>query len=297
MPFPACCSDSITTVEEEGDATDNELVSATVRGHVEGAEELLSIEVEVERSLDGSLLGVRVGIAIRDPGQVADRKVDHLQGLATNLIHSHAIKGATLEPEVLHLDRTIAELALFERRDKFELVDGDLIDPGRLLAERVQEGLRVEQVRDVDRLIEEGARLDTLHPLDKLRALLAKYTDPRLRVLWALPQLLPSHRNRVLQKCSRLGLNLGCQHLSTLEHFDDTGHTFSHECNDLLDRDHLHVDKLVDRVGSSQLFTPDSHRLEHFNLEDVLPELQDWCQLLGPLLLVESELFGRDCTQ
>lgn len=43
------------------------------------------------------------------------------------------------------------------------------------------------------------------------------------------------------------------------------------EVKDLLDRDHLHVDELVDGVRCAELLTANTDRLEHIWSEDILP--------------------------
>ena len=58
------------------------------------------------------------------------------------------------------------------------------------------------------------------------------------------------------------------------------------ECKNLLDRDHLHVNELVDRIRCTKLLSPDTHRLELINAEYVLPELQQGRELLCPLFFV-----------
>ena len=145
---------SVAAVEEESDTADDVAVSRAVAGHLERAEELLSVQVEVERRLHDGLLGVRVRLALLDPGQGGHGKLDDFGCFAPDLVHLGTIEGTTLKEQSLDKDGSISiDLSLLEGRDQLELVDGHVVHSGGLLTERVQECLRVEQVRDADRLI------------------------------------------------------------------------------------------------------------------------------------------------
>ena len=67
---------SVAAIEEESDAADDVAVRIAIAGHLERAEELLTVKIEVERGLDHALLGVRIRIAILDPGQIGNRELD-----------------------------------------------------------------------------------------------------------------------------------------------------------------------------------------------------------------------------
>lgn len=60
---------------------------------------------------------------------------------------------------------------------------------------------------------------------------------------------------------------------------------------------HLHEHELVNGIWSAKIFAADPDRLQDVNAEDILPELKERRELLGPLLLVEAQLFGRDCLE
>ena len=136
-----------------------------------------------------------------------------------------------------------------------------------------------------------------MYPLDQLDTLLAKDTDPSLGVLGTFPKLLPCIRHCVLQERCCLRLDLRREHFSALKHLDQARDTFIDECKDLLDRYHLHVDKLVYGIRCSELFSADSDRFEDFDLEDILPQLEEWSKLFRPLFFVESQLFSTHCLQ
>ena len=266
-------------------------------GHLQSAQNLLSVQVEVQRSLNCALR-VRVWLLIRDPSQGTSGELNDLGGLASNLSHLGPVKGTALQEESLNLDGTVdIDATLLERRDQLELVDGDVVHAGRLLTEGVEEGLWVEQVRDAHGLVQQLLLLDALHPLHELRALFAEDADPRLWVLWAFPHLLPRGWHRVLQKRSGLSLDLRSEHLSALQDLDDARDTLIDECEYLLDRDHLHVDELVNWIRCSELLATDTDGLKELHSEDILPQLKEWGQLLSPLLLVEAEFFCANCLQ
>ena len=127
-----------------------------------------------------------------DPSEGARWQRDDLRGLTTNLTDPGLLKGATLQEESLNLNRSIGiHFARLEATDKLQLVNGHLVEAGRLLAEGIEERLRVEKVRDAKRISKKITLLDALDPLHELGALLAKDTDPGRWVLWAFPHLLP----------------------------------------------------------------------------------------------------------
>lgn len=227
---------SVAAVEEQSDTADDEAIGRAVARHLESAEELLSVEVEVDRRFDDLILRVRVLLTVLDPGQVADRKLDDFGGLTSDLVQSGSVESAALQEETFDLDGTVCiDLALLEGRDKLELVDCNVVHPSRLLPEGVQESLRMQQVSEADRLVEQRLLLDFLHPLHEGDSLLAEDTDPVLRVLRALPELLPRLGHRVLQQRSCFRLDLWSQHFRALEHLDQTGDAFIDECKDFLD--------------------------------------------------------------
>ena len=88
---------SVTAVEEESDTADDVAVRRTVAGHLDRAEKLLSVQVEVERSLNDLLLRVWIRLVILDPSQIGDWKLDNLRSLASNLVHLDTIEGTTLQ--------------------------------------------------------------------------------------------------------------------------------------------------------------------------------------------------------
>ena len=71
-------------------------------------------------------------------------QLDNFASFTANLADLATIEGTALQEQALNLDGAVRlKPALLEGGDKLELVDGDLVDTGRLLAERVQECLRV----------------------------------------------------------------------------------------------------------------------------------------------------------
>lgn len=139
-------SRSVATVQEQGDTRDDEATRVAICCHLERAEELLPVQVEVHGRVNGAR-GVRLGLVRRNPGQIAIGQLDDFASLATNLADLLPFESATLQEEAFNLDRaTRVKLALLECRDKFQLIDSDLVDSSRLLPEGVQESLRVEQI-------------------------------------------------------------------------------------------------------------------------------------------------------
>jgi len=188
---------SVASVEEERTARDDVAGGVTVRCHLEGAEELLSVQVEVHGSINRAG-GVRLRLVGRDPGQLAVGQLNDFASLSANLADLGSIKCTALKEQALNLDATISlQLARLKCGDKLELIDGNLVDAGRLLAEGVQERLWVQQVRDAYRLVQQLLRLDSLDPLNELRALLAEDADPGLRIFRAFPLLLPGGWYRI----------------------------------------------------------------------------------------------------
>lgn len=149
----------------------------------------------------------------------------------------------------------------------------------------------MEEIRDADGAVQKRSLLDALHPLDHLHALLAQYSNPGLWILRSFPLFLPRLRDRVFEKRRGFSLNLRRKHFRSLEHLDDSRDTFVHEADDFLDRNHLHVHKLVNWVGRSEFLSTHANRLEDLDAEDILPELKQRSQLLCPLLFVKAEIF------
>ena len=108
-------SNSVAAIEEEGDSTDDVAGGITLGGHLQSAQNLFSIQVEVQRSLNCTLR-VRVWLLIRDPSQSTSGKLDDLGGLASNLSHLSSVKGTALQEESLNLDGTVdIDATLLER--------------------------------------------------------------------------------------------------------------------------------------------------------------------------------------
>merc|ERR1712060_1006798 len=82
---------SVGASQEQSNTTDNKSGCGSICSHLERAQQLLSIKVKVEWSLNS---GLWVGIWLRfgDPGNVADGELDDLRSLASNLIHLSLIK-------------------------------------------------------------------------------------------------------------------------------------------------------------------------------------------------------------
>ena len=68
--LPRSCS--VTAVEEECDSADDEPGGLSVGSHLQGAEKLLSVEIEVEGSFNDALR-IRIGLTFRYPGKGTDR--------------------------------------------------------------------------------------------------------------------------------------------------------------------------------------------------------------------------------
>ena len=64
-------SRSVAAVEEECNSADDEPGGLSVGGHLQSAEELLSVEIEVEGSLNDALR-IRIWLALRYPGKGTD---------------------------------------------------------------------------------------------------------------------------------------------------------------------------------------------------------------------------------
>ena len=121
-------SSSVAAVEEECDTADDIAICSAVAGHLERAEELLAVQVEVEGRLDDALLGVGVGLIVLDPGQIGDRQLDDLRSFATDLVHLGAVEGAALQEETFDQYGPVGvDLALLEGRDQLELIDGHIV--------------------------------------------------------------------------------------------------------------------------------------------------------------------------
>ena len=89
-------SRSVTAVEEECDSADDEPGGLSVGSHLQSAEELLSVEIEVKGSFDDALR-VRIWLTLRYPSQGTDWELEYLRSLASNFIDLGAIECATLE--------------------------------------------------------------------------------------------------------------------------------------------------------------------------------------------------------
>ena len=105
---------SVAAVEEQGAARDDVAGGVTVRCHLECAEELLSVQVEVHGSVNRAR-GVRLGLVGGDPSKLAVWQLDDFASLATNLADLGSIECAALEEQALNLDAAIGlELAGLE---------------------------------------------------------------------------------------------------------------------------------------------------------------------------------------
>lgn len=68
--LPRSCS--VTAVEEERDSADDEPGGLSVGSHLQSAEELLSVEIEVEGSFNDALR-IRIWVTLRYPSKGTDR--------------------------------------------------------------------------------------------------------------------------------------------------------------------------------------------------------------------------------
>lgn len=68
--LPHSCS--VTAVEEECNSADDEPRGISVRSHLQSAEELLSVEIEVKGSFNDAL-GIRIWLTLRYPSKGTDR--------------------------------------------------------------------------------------------------------------------------------------------------------------------------------------------------------------------------------
>jgi len=119
---------SIAAIEEESDSTDDVTIGRAVAGHLERAKELFSIQVEVERRFYDGLFRVWVRLALLDPSQVCNRKLNDLRCFPTDLIHLGTIEGTTLKEQSLDKYGSISiYLSLFEGRNQLELINGHIV--------------------------------------------------------------------------------------------------------------------------------------------------------------------------
>lgn len=131
---------------------------------------------------------------------MAPWKRQNLGGLSLDVGQASTIECTTLQVKSVKLDAcTLVELAIFERRNKLKFIDSDLELSSRSLSERVQEGLRVQQVTNSDWTLKESTLLNLVDPIAQRNTFLVQDSQPLAWIDWAFPHLLPLSRKSALE--------------------------------------------------------------------------------------------------
>ncbi len=155
----------------------------------------------------------------------------------------------------------------------------------------------MQQITQVDGALQNATLLYLLNPVTKRNALFVQNTDPCARVNRTIPQFFPCLWQLILKQLNCNRLCGWCQHNCALKHTNNRHDVIIYLFNNGSNCGHFQVDKLVDRILCSHVISGDLDLLEQVRLENILPKLANWTELLSPQLFVESQFLRAHCSK